>query len=332
MLAVTAQAALYRDPAVFEAERRGVFSRAWQFLGLEADLGQPGDYIAETLAGFPIVAVRGNGGELRAFHNVCRHRAGPLVGDAAGHCGDEFVCKYHGWRYALDGRLRSATAFGAAEGFDPRDYGLFPVKAEAWRGFVFVNLDLGAAPLMDTVAPLDALLGNRPQPSTVLRRSHPIGCNWKVYVENYLEGYHIDAVHPALAEEVDAARYAVRMEGAIAVHEVPATAGAAEGVWAWMYPNLAFNLYKGVVMVEHMRPLGAHRTQLDYIYLHEAGDPQIEAAIETSERLTREDVWICERVQENLDAGIYSAGVLSPRHENAVAWFQARNAALLAAG
>ncbi len=331
MLAVTAQAALYRDPQVFEAERHAVFAKAWQFLGLEADLAEPGDYIAETVAGFPIVAVGGRAGELRAFHNVCRHRAGPLVGEAAGRCaGEEFVCRYHGWRYALDGRLRSATAFGATEGFDPRDYGLFPVKVEAWRGFVFVNLDPDAAPLMQTLSPLDALLGNRPQPASVLRRSHPIGCNWKVYVENYLEGYHIDAVHPALAEEVDAARYAVRMDGAIAVHEVPATAGAAEGVWAWMYPNLAFNLYKGVVMLEHMRPMGPHRTQLDYIYLHEAGDPQLAGAIETSERLTREDVWICERVQQNLDAGVYTAGVLSPRHENAVAWFQARNAELLA--
>ena len=330
MLAATAQAALYRDPEVFAREREKVFSRSWQFLGLEADLAGPGDYIAETLAGYPVVAIRGQGGELRAFHNVCRHRAGPLVSDAAGHCEGEFVCRYHGWRYTLDGRLRSATGFGASEGFDPREFGLLPVKIEAWRGFLFVNPDPDAAPLMQTLEPLDVLFGNRAVPTASLRRSHDLDCNWKVYVENYLEGYHIDAVHPELAREVDAGRYAVRMEGAIAVHEVPAVSGAAEGLWAWMYPNLAFNLYNGVVMVEHMRPLGHGRTRLDYLYMHEAGDPQIDAAIVTSERLTAEDAWICARVQQNLDAGIYSAGVLSPRHENAVAWFQSRNAQLMA--
>ena len=162
------------------------------------------------------------------FHPL-HQRRGTVVTDlqtALDVAGRRLAIAFDDGHGLLDGRLRSATAFGAAGGFDPREYGLFPVKVEAWRGFVFVNLDPDAAPLMDTVAPLDALLGNRPQPSTVLRRSHPIGCNWKVYVENYLEGYHIDAVHPALAEEVDAARYAVRMDGAIAVHEVPATAGA----------------------------------------------------------------------------------------------------------
>jgi choline monooxygenase len=324
VLTTTAPAALYRDPAVFARERETVFARNWLFLGLAADLAAPGDFVAETLAGYPVVAVRGEDGALRAYHNLCRHRAGPLVAEATGNCGKELVCRYHGWRYALDGRLRSATGFGVAEGFDPRDFGLVPARIEAWRGFLFVNLNLDAAPLIETLGPLDVLFGNRTVPSAALRRRHPIACNWKVYVENYLEGYHIEAVHPALAAEVEAGDYAVRMEGAIAIHEVPATSGAAEGLWAWVWPNLAFNLYRGVVMVEHMRPVGHAATELDYIYLHQAGDPGMGAALETTERLTREDRWICERVQENLNAGVYQAGALSPWRENGVAWFQAR--------
>ena len=324
MLTPTAPVALYCDPAVFARERGAVFRPAWQFLGLEADLAAPGDFIAESLAGYPVVVVRGEDGALHGHHNVCRHRAGPLVGEDRGSCGGELTCRYHGWRYALDGRLRSATGFGAAEGFDPRDFGLHPVRVETWRGFVFVNLDLQAAPLIETLAPLDRLFGNRAVPTAVLRRRHPIACNWKVYVENYLEGHHIDAVHPALAAEVEAGDYAVRMDGQIAIHEVPATSGAAEGLWAWVWPNLAFNLYRGVVMVEHMRPVGHDGVELDYIYLHQAGDPGMEAALATTERLTAEDRWICERVQQNLNAGVYQTGVLSPRHENALAWFQAR--------
>ncbi|MCZ9335926.1 Rieske (2Fe-2S) protein, partial [Klebsiella pneumoniae] len=82
------------------------------------------DWIASEIAGWPLLAVRGGDGVIRAFHNVCRHRAGPLVSGPAGSCGQELTCAYHGWRYALDGRLRAATGFGAEAGFDPREFGL----------------------------------------------------------------------------------------------------------------------------------------------------------------------------------------------------------------
>ena len=333
MLTPTAPAALYRDPAVFDAERLAVFARAWMFMGLEADLAQAGDFIAETLAGYPLVVVRDASGGLRGFHNVCRHRAGPLVGEARGRCAGEFVCRYHGWRYTLDGRLRAATDFGPADGFDPREYGLFGVAVQAWRGLVFVNLDTAAAPVAETLAPVDRLLGERSFPAHVaLRRSHPIDCNWKVYVENYLEGYHIDMIHPALAAEVETGRYAVRMEGQVAIHEVPATAGAAEGLWAWIWPNLALNLYRNVLIIEPMRPEGPGRTRLDYIYLHDPETDGLDAAVATSERLTDEDRWICQRVQENLNSGVYDRGALSARHENGVRWFQAQVMAALEGG
>jgi choline monooxygenase len=324
VLNVTAPAAVYRDPVVFEHERGAIFAKAWLFLGLEADLTEAGDYVAETLAGYPLVVVRDATGGLRGFHNVCRHRAGPLVGEAKGRCAGEFVCRYHGWRYALDGRLRAATDFGPADGFDPRDFGLFAIQVETWRGLVFVNLDAASAPLTDTLEPLDRLLGERRFAAASLRRSHGLACNWKVYVENYLEGYHIGMIHPALAAEVETSRYAVRMDGEVAIHEVPATAGAAEGLWAWVWPNLALNLYRNVLIIEPMRPHGVGRTQLDYIYLHDPEAEGLDAAIAASERLTDEDRWICERVQENLNAGIYDRGALSARHENGVRWFQAR--------
>lgn len=181
-MSFTARAALYRDPDVFARERERVFARSWLFLGLERDLTEPGDYLADDLAGYPVLAVRGADGELRAFHNVCRHRAGPLVTDTAGRCAGELVCKYHGWRYALDGRLRSARDFGVLPGFDPREYGLFPLKVETWRGFVFVNADPGAARLAETFGPLDEIWAERGfrLPEAVTRRSHDLACDWKV--------------------------------------------------------------------------------------------------------------------------------------------------------
>jgi choline monooxygenase len=323
---LTLPSALYRDPEAYARERQGVFAAGWQFLGHENEARAPGDYIAGEVAGWPVLAVRGADGTLRGFHNVCRHRAGPLVGDGHGNCGGELTCRYHGWRYALDGRLRSAVDFGATEGFDPREFGLHPVRIETWRGFVFVNLDRKAGGLDELAAPLDGLFdsfGVKMAPAT-LRRSHDLACNWKTYVENYLEGYHIPMVHPRLDSEVDTANYRVRMEGAVAVHEVPTKSGVNDGLWAWLWPNLAFNVYRYGLMVEHMRPMGHDRTRLDYLYFYDPETADLDAILAASDELTLEDKSICEAVQRNLDAGVYESGVLSPRHEDGVAWFQRR--------
>src|SRR5687768_7458040 len=147
---------LYHGEAALRADRDAILRRSWQFLGLEADLAAPGDYLADVVGGAPVLAVRREDGALAAFHNVCRHRAGALVADGQGHCGKELTCRYHGWRYALDGRLKSATDFGAAPGFDARQYGLYPIRVETWRGLVFVNLEAAAEPLAALVAPLEA--------------------------------------------------------------------------------------------------------------------------------------------------------------------------------
>ena len=180
-----------------------VFGRSWQFVGHASELRDSGDVIGATIAGFPIIAIKSADG-IKAFHNVCRHRAGPLFDGERGNCGAQLTCKYHGWSYALDGRLRSARDFGAAVGFDPRNFSLFPVRIEAWRDFLFVNLNEGAPPLSEWIAPLERRSA-RPQAALVhaARKTHDIGCNWKLYAENYLEGYHIPIVHPALDKEIE---------------------------------------------------------------------------------------------------------------------------------
>src|SRR5215469_1353743 len=117
----TAPIEVYRDPDIFARERRHIFAKTWQPLGLEADLARPGDYLADVLAGFPVVVVRDEKGALQGYHNVCRHRAGPLVAGEKGRCDHEFVCQFHDWRYSFDGRLKNATDFGPADGLDPRE-------------------------------------------------------------------------------------------------------------------------------------------------------------------------------------------------------------------
>jgi len=323
----TLPARLYGDPDAWARERVGVFGRAWLFLGHEAEAAGPGDWIATDLAGHRLLMIRGGDGTLRAFHNVCRHRAGPLVQGASGRCEGEMVCAYHGWRYALDGRLRAATGFGAVDGFDPRDFGLLAVRLETWRGLVFVNLDAGAAPLADHVAPLEALLAARglTLAAPALRRTHDLACDWKVYAENYLEGYHIGAVHPVLADELGPADYQVRIDGDLVVQQaVGVNDGPQAGVWGWLWPNLGVNVYRDGAMIERMTPVGPGRVRLEYLFLNDGGEGALGDALAASDRLTAEDARICEAVQANLSAGAYDRGVLSPRHEGAVGWFQSR--------
>ncbi|HEY1709950.1 MAG TPA: aromatic ring-hydroxylating dioxygenase subunit alpha [Rhizomicrobium sp.] len=323
----TLHASLYRDAGTYETERRKIFGRSWQFLGHESQLAQPGHYLAVTIAGYPLIAVRGKDGVIRAFHNVCRHRAGPLADDGTGACADFLTCRYHGWRYALDGRLAAARDFGPAPDFDPRAFGLHRLECQTWRGFVFANMDLEGEPLHRAIAPLDRATRSFNFDDIVFTRAttHRIRCNWKTYAENYLEGYHIPLVHPGLNAAVDAAHYAVRVEDAVAFHHAPPRDGSpVAGQWALLWPSLAVNVYANGVMMERIVPEGHTHTRLDYLYFFEKdlAPEEADRAVQSSETTTEEDVTITEAVQRNLDAGIYQTGRLSPRHEGAVGWFQ----------
>lgn len=327
----TAPASVYRDPARYDAERERVFGRSWLFMGHESELPHEGDVLAATIAGYRLLVLR-TGGGLKAFHNVCRHRAGPLFDEERGNCGGSLTCKYHGWVYTLDGRLRNARDFGVAAGFDPRNFPLFDLKVETWRGFVFVNADKNAPALAGTLKPLDTRVGARDLTSLVHtdRRSHDIACNWKIYVENYLEGYHIPLVHQGLSEEVDASKYEVTVEGEMCFHAAPLKAPAADaiydGLWAFAQPHLGINVYGHGLMMERMLPIGLSATRLVYDYYLTpeiaADERERRRIMAMSGTVTAEDRWICERVQANIDAGIYEAGVFSPKHEQGVAWFQ----------
>jgi choline monooxygenase len=323
---------LYRGEDALRADREQVLRRSWQFVGHESQLAATGDYLADVIGGAPVVVVRKADGALAGFHNVCRHRAGALVADGQGNCGEAFTCRYHGWRYALDGRLKNAVDFGALPGFDPREFGLFPIRLESWRGLLFVNLDLGAPPLATLMAPLGARWpeGQAGFPM-VETRTHRIGCNWKTYVENYLEGYHLKMVHPEFDNDVVVANYRTEIEGEVIFGHAPARdASIYGGVWAWLWPNLAVNVYRHGYMVERMTALGPAETRLDYFYFFDPAQTDgLPEMFEFSDLVTAQDLRVCEEVQRNLEAGVYRGGVLSPKHEGGVAWFQDRIAGAL---
>lgn len=200
---------LYTDPAVFSAEKEKIFARTWQVVGHHDQAANPGDYFTTELIGEPLLIVRGADGKLRGFYNVCRHRAGP----PAEGCGSRklFRCGYHGWTYGLDGALISATEIEGVEGFRPEDFALKPVRTEEWFNFIFVNLDPDACPLRETLGELPKQAEKFDFTGMKLfeRRTYDMKCNWKTYVDNYLEGYHLPSVHPSLNRELDFNAYVV---------------------------------------------------------------------------------------------------------------------------
>ncbi len=205
---LTIPAGWYHGPEIFERERRQVFAREWQFLGPVSQLANPGDYIATEITGWRVFVIRDREGALRGFHNLCRHRAGHFMDDGIGHC-EVLRCKYHGWVYGADGRLRATPAFGEAPWFDKKDYPLLPIQVGEWRGLLFVNLDLEAKPLSDCLGALPELTQPYPMESfTCLKQvEFEISCNWKTYTDNFVEGYHIPSIHPWLNAKIDFSRF-----------------------------------------------------------------------------------------------------------------------------
>src|SRR5271163_4205834 len=199
----------YTDPAILDAEKARIFRRTWQLVGtLNTPCGEvsdtkrtitdPESYFTVDVIGEPVVVVRDKQGTLRAFSNVCRHRAGPIAQGSG--CKNVLRCGYHGWTYTLDGKLIGTPDVEGVEFFDRSTMGMVPLRVETWEQFIFVNFD-AAAPA------LGEFMGQIPQQAAGFefaglefaeRRDYVIDCNWKVYVDNYLEGYHIPIAHPGL--------------------------------------------------------------------------------------------------------------------------------------
>lgn len=337
--AATPPAAWYTDARVLAAEQRQVFARTWQLVGRAEQVEQAGQYFTATVAAEPVIVARGADERLRAFSNVCRHRAGPV----AEGCGQRksFQCGYHGWTYALDGRLTGTPEFAGVECFSKAANGLPQFRVETWGPLVFVNLDPHCAPLADTLEDMPARVGQRDDWRAMrlaARKDWHLDCNWKVYVDNYLEGYHIPIVHPALNRELDYARYRTETRRCYSIQHAPlkqATAtrlqtGAgdtdAAAQFFWVFPNLMLNVYADNYSTNLIVPLGAERTLTIFEWYFrapesEATQTRVKQTIEFSDEIQLEDIKICETVQRNLRSRTYGQGRYSVKRENGVHHF-----------
>ena len=319
----------YTDAAVHDRERAAIFRTHWHLLGPASQVAEPGQYAAAELAGEKLFALRGKDGVLRAFRNVCPHRGARLLEEGAGRC-DVLRCPYHLWLFDETGRLRRTPWFGDSPDFRTEDWPLTPAHVAVWRGLLFVSGDPGHS--------LEEQLGDLPEEvadypierfAAVAERRFEMQSNWKTYTDNFVEGYHVPGIHPSFAAVIDfdgfetvARRNLVRMTA-------PQKGGSIYGgKWLWMWPNWTLSVFPGGMNTSRINPLRVQATELIY-HFYFADTTEATAAarartIETNCAIVREDFGICEHTQRNMASGAYRPGPLSPRHEQGVAWFQAR--------
>lgn len=316
----------YREPDAFNIERQAVWANEWIMFCTIAELSQPGEYFAGELAGFNILLVVDPEGSIVGFHNVCPHRAGVLAWPGQGTLGN-LVCKYHGWAFGWDGHLKSARDFGNEEPLCAEHSELKKIRVETWGPLVFVHLGEPTESLIDSLGGLIAKTESFPVEtfSYARRMTRELACNWKTYVDNYLEGYHVQLLHPSLNRALKMSSYKVSVhDDSYCVHECePSDGSPVAGAWLFRYPNLAINLYPSGMNVERIMPVGHNRTHVVYDYFaFDTSEDNIAQMVAMSNEILDEDQNICEIVQRNLDGGIYHAGPLSPRHEVCLEWFQ----------
>jgi choline monooxygenase len=332
--ASTIPAAWYIDPRVLELEYRTVFRRSWQVAGRIDELETPGDYITcELPGGEPIVVVHGADHVVRAFFNVCRHHAAAVVTAPQG-CAQQFRCPYHGWTYGLDGALKGTPDFAEVCDFDRSSHGLVPLPCEVAEKWVFVSPEPDGVTLNEFLGTaLTADLAERGFATLHWqeRQHFAVDCNWKVFVDNYLDGgYHVPHVHRGLDSVLSSREYTIETGERFCLQWSPMVTDGAEArtgavrqgdraFYYWLYPNFMINCYGRTMDTNLVIPRGVDKAEVifDFYFadVSEQAREQNRASIAVSQEIQEEDVGVCASVQRGLRSRAYDTGRLSVRRE-----------------
>jgi choline monooxygenase len=338
--AATIPSSWYTDERIFELEMQSVLG-SWQVAARLDQLRNSGDYVTTEIGDEPIVIVRGKDDELRGFFNVCRHHAAAVMTEAEGHA-TQMRCPYHGWTYSLEGHLKGTPDFNGVCNFDRSENGLTPVEISIWEKWVFVRLKEEQTISLDSSkSSLAVFLGNDLSSQItnlkfedlhwIERRRYLLNCNWKVFVDNYLDGgYHVPHLHKGLDSVLEYGSYTVEngkhfclqsspMVSADHDNEMGAVRTGQRALYYWLYPNFMMNYYEGVLDTNLVRPLAVDRTEVVFdFYFADVSESARErnlASINVGDRIQQEDLGICESVQRGLRSQAYEAGRLSVRRE-----------------
>ncbi|HET7410814.1 MAG TPA: aromatic ring-hydroxylating dioxygenase subunit alpha [Paracoccaceae bacterium] len=316
----------YVSPDIHAADVRRIFARSWQLLGPASRLAERGDYLATEIAGQKVFVVMTREG-LRAFRNVCRHRGARLLPEGTGRCAT-IRCPYHQWVWGEDGSLLNVPWWGDDPDFRMEDWSLDEVEFRTWRGLLFVAI-APAAPLEAQLGAVIDEIADEPIERYAWVREERLvfDANWKIYTDNFVEGYHIPGIHPAFHRAIEFERFeTVALDGMVRMSAPPRDGLFYRGKWLWMWPNWTLSLFDGGMNTSRINPVDHRRTELIYNFYFEDTSPEQAAArektISDNLAVVREDFEVCLATQANYESGGYRAGPLSPRHEQGVAYFQ----------
>ncbi len=323
----------YTDDEIAMLERKGIFEDTWHYVGSTEQLREPGSFLTALIGAEPIVVSRDKDGELNAFANVCRHKATAVESRACGKA-SFFQCRYHGWTYDLRGNLKGTPEFGEVLNFNKADNRLPAYVVDSCGPFVFVHL--GNKPqklesfLADFAKRMDLEALQRLQWSR--RTEYDLECNWKVFVDNYLDGgYHVNTIHPALAGSLNYAEYKIETFEKSCLQFSPLKSDSARGsvssvrkgdaaYYWWLMPNFMVNCYDGVMDTNLVLPLAPNRCRVifDYYFSQTEGDVArsfIDESVKVAHQVQLEDQAVCESVQRGLVSRTYDTGRFSVKRE-----------------
>ncbi len=318
----------YTDPGIFEQEKHLIFYRTWNFVGHVEQVPEPGCYFECSVLDQNLFVVRGKDGEIRAFYNVCQHRAHELV-KGSGKA-KAIVCPYHAWSYRLDCSLRTARHSEHTPGFDASAICLTPVRVEVFCNFIFVNLDPDAEPLAGQLGPMEEEVRrycpDLDRLTFAHRKTYEIKANWKNVVDNFLECYHCAPAHPAFVDLVEMKSYRSVTYDIHSSHISTGVRAAnkaysldreglrqdAFAAW-WLWPNVTINTFPGAgnITVLHIMPTGPETVyeHFDFYFLKDTpSEREMEAIRYLDEVLQPEDIGLVESVQRGLNSRGYDQG------------------------
>lgn len=316
----------YTKAEWFDADLRSILAKTWQWVCHVEKTREPGAYVTAEIAGQPIAVVRDKQGKLRAFYNVCKHRAHELLSGEGNT--SRIMCPYHAWVYKLDGQLVRAPHTENLKDFSTDDICLDAVQVEEFCGFIFVNLDPNAAPLSEQSGNLETEVRHWAPDVDQLtfghRLTYDIKSNWKNVVDNFLECYHCPTAHKDFCDLVDMDTYKVTTYGIYSSHmadagnapnaayDVSNATVKTHAVW-WLYPTTCLMRYPGrsSMIVLNIIPMGPDRTLETYdFYLEtpEADAMELDAIRYLDEVLQVEDIGLVESVQRGMSTPAFTQG------------------------
>ncbi|KAF4979959.1 hypothetical protein FDECE_17965, partial [Fusarium decemcellulare] len=332
----------YRSKELYELERRAIFSKRWMLVTHKLRFPESGSWIRYEEAGFQFILVRNNDGKINGFHNICRHRAFPVVTKDSGQS-SVLACKYHGWSYGLNGQLAKAPGYMDMKDFDKKNNGLFPVHVHVdAKGFVWVNLDASKKPEIawsDDFNKIDQMSRHEPFNFEDYHFDHTWEMsgdyNWKTLADNYNECYHCKTAHPDAGDVADLAAYKVDPKGGNIEHFANTNEKqAAEGltlVSNYYFPNACMTVTPHFFYMMRCVPTSESHCSMEYeVYRHKnASDEDFTRIDQIFKRILAEDKWLCNNAQKNLNAGVFVNGEMHPRMEQGPLYFQNRVRQLL---